>query len=400
MDHKLVFSVEKAFNWSSPERIGRAFARGSLPDLSVCQSLLTPTRLLDLVMRRSLASHRLQCLVDSSFLHPHNYVTMSAAQRGAVPMADMQRLGQLLKDGCTLVVPEVETYDPTIEVACRALQWWSHELVQANAYLTTGDSSGFKLHWDDHDVIVVQVAGEKNWEVRGRSRPVPMFRDARPNPEPNEEIIWQGTMQTGDVMHIPRGYWHRATRHERGDGFSLHVTFGLTKRTGVDWLTWLADQSRGDDLFRYDLDRWDSADRQAWQHRELVEATEGLLRTSLVDYLTAREDQRPAARHVVTHGLFGKPNAVVCVTEFPPRLRDGCDGVAVIASGKEITFDLRALPVLRALLSGNPVDVAKLAAATDVDAAALADVLVEEGICAEVTPEPAGYADLVMPAVV
>lgn len=30
-----------------------------------------------------------------------------------------------------------------------------------------------------------------------------MFRDAESNYEPPEEIVWQGTMQTGNVMHIP-----------------------------------------------------------------------------------------------------------------------------------------------------------------------------------------------------
>ncbi|MGH3620375.1 MAG: JmjC domain-containing protein [Sciscionella sp.] len=134
-------------------------------------------------------------------------------------------------------------YDPTMEVACRALQWWSRETVQVNIYLTTGDAAGFDLHWDDHDVIIVQLAGEKTWEVRGLSRPVPMFRDAVPNYEPSEEIVWAGVMNTGDMMHIPRGYWHQATRQDRGDGFSLHVTFGFHKQTGVNWLTWLADQA-------------------------------------------------------------------------------------------------------------------------------------------------------------
>ncbi|MCU1685212.1 MAG: myc induced nuclear antigen [Amycolatopsis sp.] len=103
----------------------------------------------------------------------------------------------------------------------------SRELVQVNTYLTTGDAAGFNLHWDDHDVIVVQLGGEKTWEVRGASRTAPMYRDVERNNEPPSDIVWSGTMKTGDVMHIPRGYWHQATRAERGAGFSLHATFGF-----------------------------------------------------------------------------------------------------------------------------------------------------------------------------
>ena len=87
-----------------------------------------------------------------------------------------------------------------MEIACQALQWWSRELVQVNTYLTTADAAGFNLHWDDHDVLIVQLGGEKSWEVRGTSRVAPMYRDTEHSGEPPEEIVWSGTMRTGDVM--------------------------------------------------------------------------------------------------------------------------------------------------------------------------------------------------------
>jgi ribosomal protein L16 Arg81 hydroxylase len=290
MEHRLVANIEKALGWSGPADIGTTFVRGDMPDTEVCGRLLTPQRLLDLVMRRSLAPHRLQCLVDGEFVHPQRYLITSAARRGQTPMAHMQKLGQLLKSGCTLVVDEINTYDPTLEVACRALQWWAHELVQANVYLTTGEAAGFQRHWDDHDVLIVQLAGEKTWEIRGPSRPAPMYRDGAPNLEPPEEIIWSGTLRAGQVMHIPRGCWHQATRQERGDGYSLHVTFGLIKRTGTHWMTWLADQTRHQELFRHDIARWASIEDRKAQHLEFVDAAVRLVTSgSLTDYLHQRE---------------------------------------------------------------------------------------------------------------
>nr|WP_256790296.1 cupin domain-containing protein [Frankia sp. AvcI1] len=287
-------------------------------------------------------------------------------------------------------------FDPTMEIACRALQWWSHELVQVNVYLTTQDSAGFALHWDDHDVIVVQLAGDKDWEIRGSSRAAPMYRDTSPNLEPSNEIVWSGTLQTGDCLYIPRGHWHQATRAGKDEGFSLHVTFGFVKRTGVDWLAWLADRSRTDEIFRHDLDRREPHEHRQDQTRMLTEAASRLLTTiPPSQFLTAREEEYSTSRHITTWGMFDPITTVACVTEFQPTVETRDDVVILRSAAKKITFHAGALPALRVLLSGLPVDLKHVSSATGIDAVRVADVLLREGICAEVTPELfSGYTGL------
>lgn len=386
MDHSLVRSIEKALGWDGPAPMGHAFAHGTLADPALCMRLLTPHRLLDLVMRRELAPPQLRCLRDGVDLHPDAFIQRQVTRRGqSLSLVNMDRLGRLLEDGCTLILDALDLFDSTMEVACRALQWWSGELVQVNTYLTTGSASGFGLHWDDHDVIVVQLAGEKSWEVRGLSRPAPLYRDAAPNADPPDEVVWAGTLRVGDVMHIPRGYWHQATRVDRGDGYSLHVTFGFMQRTGVDWLSWLADRARGREVFRHDLDRW-SDDGLADQARGLQAELSDLVHAYPPDtYLTARAQQQPPPRQVATWGVFGPPSQVVCVTDFPPTIEREDGAVTVTAVGKRLTFAVRAEPALRLLLSGEPVNLTASTEATGVNAAAVAGPLLKEGICAELT---------------
>jgi len=229
------------------------------------------------------------------------------------------------------------------------------------------------------------------------TRPAPMFRDAVANPEPSDEVVWAGTMKPGDIMHIPRGYWHQATRKDGGDGYSMHVTFGFTKRVGVNWLTWLADEARQHELFRHDLDRWGPNTTQAEQQANLSEAVSTLAEHhTFSDFLTARERQQPPARHIATHGIFGPPETVVCISDFPPLIETADGVVTVKAARKAIDFAAQALPALQLLLSGRPVNVADVGAATGVNAAKLAEVLVAEDMCADVTPELAsGYTGLV-----
>lgn len=390
MDHFLIESIEKALGWSDSRPLGSGFSHGAMPVPSLCQRILTPTRLLDVIMRRSLAFPQFRVFQHGEELHPDRYLRSVVTRRGqSLSMARMDRLARFLGDGCTVVLDTLDSFDPTMEVACQALQWWSHELVQVNTYLTTADAAGFNLHWDDHDVLIVQLGGEKSWEVRGASRVAPMYRDTDHPDQPPEEIVWSGTMRTGDVMHIPRGYWHQATRTDRsgdGAGYSLHATFGFVKRTGVDWLSWVADRSREDEAFRHDLDREGDSARLAERAKQLLDQYQQDA------YLASREQERPPRRHVATSGIFGPITDVVCLTDFPPRLNADHSTVEVIAAGKALTFATKAEPALRLLLSGNPANVRHVAQSTGVNAEVLAKTLLDEGLCGELTDElAAGY---------
>lgn len=399
MKHQLVESIEKALGWDGPTPLGRGFARGTVDDPQLSRRLLTPTRVLDTAMRRSLAPPQFRCFQNGNELRPSEFLKPTVTRRGqSLSMANMDSLSRLIQSGCTLVLDAMDTFDPTMEIACRALQWWSRELVQVNTYLTTADAAGFSLHWDDHDVVVFQLEGEKSWQVREPSRAAPMYRDAEVNNAPSENIVWSGTMRAGDVMHIPRGYWHEATRTDKGEqGYSLHVTFGFVKRTGVDWLTWVADNSRRYELFRHDLDRWGTVGNRANQHSQLSGALRELFETFEPDtYLTARQLEQAPPRYVHTGGIFGPVTDVVCVTAFPPQIEQGDGKVVVLGAGKRLEFAQRAEPALRLLLSGYPVSIARVTSTTGVNAAVLATTLMREGLCAELTDElSSGFTGLV-----
>ena len=397
MDHTLIVALQQAFGWDGPPEGGGSFARGRLGDGDLGPRLLTPQRMLDLIMRRSLAHHRFRCLVDGQDIHPQRYLKMGTSRRGySVPIADMTRLGALLESGCTLVLDQANMYDPTLEVACRALQWWTGHTVQVNLYLTTGAADGFDLHWDDHDVIVVQLGGDKSWEVRGPSRVAPLFRDAVPNFEPSDNTHWTGVLAAGEALYIPRGWWHCAGRTDRGAGFSLHASFGLHRSTGADWAAWLADEARVDEVFRRDLDSC-AAGGGHWQEDQLVAAVAQLAATRLpAEFLASRAAARPSGRHIRTHGVFGEPEELVCVTDFRPRVEHSDGMVVIVAAANRVTVDAALWPAVELFISGHPVRLDAVEAETGLDVRPLASALLRAGICAEATPELlAGYSGLV-----
>ncbi|MFE4869487.1 JmjC domain-containing protein [Streptomyces sp. NPDC056682] len=397
MEHQLINAIETALGWDGPGELGKGFARGSMSDPALAARILTPNRLLDIAMRRSLNRPQFRCFQKGEEVHPAVYYTDVVSPRGqSIPTVNMRSLGRLLGEGATLILDQLNIFDPTMEVACRALQWWSRERVQVNAYLTANDAAGFPLHWDDHDVVIVQLAGEKEWEVRGTSRAVPLYRDADPNTTPSGETVWSGVMRTGDIMHIPRGHWHQATRTGSGLGKSLHVTFGITQRTGASWLAWLADWCRERETFRHDLDRGPGASSDA-----LTKSAVQLIgERTPADFLAAYEQQTTLPRHVPYLDILGPLDAVVCTTRFRPEIRENGDTVDILASGKKLTLAVKALPALRLLLSGKPVVLDQAAAAVGAEVVEVAEILVKEEMCAVLTPElSSGYTGLVTNAV-
>ena len=201
-------------------------------------------------------------------------------------------------------------------------------------------------------------------------------------------------MAAGDVMHIPRGYWHTATRIGSGsDGHSLHVTFGITRRTGVTWINFLSDMSRADEDFRTDLEGPEGRSRTKSLSAKLAELAHEY---DPERYLTELRANTPPARHMPYIPAFGPLEAAVTVTEFEPVIRWlDSDTVEVIAAGKRLIFQSRAEPALRTLLSGHPVRLA----GGGPDLRTVAECLIKEGMCAPVTDElSSGYTGLV-PAV-
>ncbi|MBV1796899.1 cupin domain-containing protein [Siccirubricoccus sp. G192] len=85
---------------------------------------------------------------------------------------DPLRLMARFDAGATLVVSQSQDIHPPLARFCRGLERVFLHGVQANAYLTPPGAQGFRLHYDTHDVLVLQLLGQKAWRV-WPEQPVP-----------------------------------------------------------------------------------------------------------------------------------------------------------------------------------------------------------------------------------
>ncbi len=158
-----------------------------------------------------------------------------------------------LRDGATLVLDAIDEMHPPIRDLAAGLERQLRTGVQVNAYASWTSQEGFGVHWDDHDVVVVQVAGAKRWRIYGSTRTAPLYRDVTFDTDTPTDPVDEFTLHAGDVLHVPRGWWHAAAASEGQP--SLHLTCGLATHTGIDLLTWLVDELRSHEVVRADAPR-------------------------------------------------------------------------------------------------------------------------------------------------
>lgn len=138
---------------------------------------------------------------------------------------DVVKACQLFAAGATLVVQEAHKRLDKLATMCRELERDIGAPFQCNLYVTPADSKGFDTHYDTHDVLLLQIAGSKEWEIF--DSPIRLPLSGQPY-DPNLHQVGPATMSfvlnAGDFVYIPRGFLHQARSR---DEISAHVTVGV-----------------------------------------------------------------------------------------------------------------------------------------------------------------------------
>jgi hypothetical protein len=217
---------------------------------------------------------------------------------------DLVRIRNDFADGYTIVLGGVERYARAIASLARSIEVELNFPVQVNAYITPPGSQGLIPHYDDHDVLVLQIQGSKTWHLYDGPDVPP--RDLQP--EKNKAVAIDGLplltdlrLEAGDVLYLPPGRVHAA---ETNSEPSVHMTVGLHPPTVLMLaIAALYSQRFHDDRLNACLPprHLDDAD---------VQATLGVL---LCDAVKAVED--PSA---VAGGLDALADALVRRGRCPP----------------------------------------------------------------------------------
>lgn len=168
----------------------------------------------------------------------HGFVGPKNSARTNDGMLDLIGVRKQMAGGASIRLQAAQIFDPAIRQMCAALEKVFGCGSTANIYITPPGEHAFKPHYDEHDVMVLQVAGTKTWSIYPdyeHQIELPNirneFRLGKHKPLGQEPI--ELTMNEGDFLYIPRGVMHDA---HCTDEYSCHITFALHVTTWADYL--------------------------------------------------------------------------------------------------------------------------------------------------------------------
>ncbi|XP_010133320.1 PREDICTED: bifunctional lysine-specific demethylase and histidyl-hydroxylase MINA isoform X2 [Buceros rhinoceros silvestris] len=201
------------------------------------------------------------------------------------------------------------------------LESYFGSLVGSNVYITPQGSQGLPPHYDDVEVFILQLEGEKHWRLYK-----PTVHLAREYNVESEDRIGNPThefiLKPGDLLYFPRGTIHQADT-PLGISYSTHVTISTYQNNS--WGDFLLDTIPGlvFDTAKDDVALRTSIPRQLLMVKGTTDSTKKL--SSLLRRLADRlEDTRDLRSSDMKKDFI--------MNRLPPCL--GCDSGPLTPGGK------------------------------------------------------------------
>lgn len=244
----------------------------------------------------------IKLLLNSAPVAPDFYMDAVPGRGGTRRFADPAKVEMFLAMGASLVADAVEQVAPEIRALTDALARQFSARVEANLYCSFQGIQAFASHCDLHEVFAIHCVGEKRWRIYANRAENPLEPltgddaqariDAAKGP-----VLMDVTLRPGDVLYIPRGYFHDALASSTE---SLHLTLGITPHSGKLLFELLQDMALREPAFRaYLADaRVEGGQALAGQLAALGARLSELARSrALLEEVTLRQRQLAASGH-------------------------------------------------------------------------------------------------------
>ncbi|TFB32429.1 JmjC domain-containing protein [Pseudomonas sp. F01002] len=145
---------------------------------------------------------------------------------------------KLMQDGATLILNRMQKSSLYIDSLCKEISGVVNQETLGNGYLAFNPQAAFGNHWDCHDVFAIQLVGRKRWKIYPPTFELPMPGQTSKEfkSECSEIPILDTVLEAGDLLYVPRGWWHSAVAIGEP---TFHVAIGVHTThisTYVEWV--------------------------------------------------------------------------------------------------------------------------------------------------------------------
>ncbi|WP_408096365.1 JmjC domain-containing protein [Peredibacter sp. HCB2-198] len=141
--------------------------------------------------------------------------------------------------GHTLLVRYAEKSSPMFNAIAQDFARSFHSDVDIQLYCTPEGHNAFGWHYDVEEVFIIQVQGSKAYTIRPNTvHPNPLVSSIpRDLGYENEKtpIEINVTLDEGDWLYIPSGWWHVAKTQKE----SMHISIGIMPSSAIDMVQYL-----------------------------------------------------------------------------------------------------------------------------------------------------------------
>ena len=153
------------------------------------------------------------------------------AHAAGLNRARMAGLATALDEGFTVVLDGIDLRAAALVVLAGLFERAFGCHVNINGYISARRHTSFGAHWDDQEVVILQLVGRKDWTIEAPAA-LSMNRLAH-GAEVTGQVMWQGRIGLGDAVYVPRGWGHLVSGI---DELSYHLTITIPRINGLQML--------------------------------------------------------------------------------------------------------------------------------------------------------------------
>ena len=157
---------------------------------------------------------------------PDMLIVRNGQLRADAPPRSFEEAMTLFRQGYSLVMRRCEKHHPALRSLADAVGSDLDGDVSIQTYITPSGFRSFGWHYDCEDVFVVQTSGVKEFFLRRNTvNPEPVLHAMPRDMQYERETtpVMAATLAAGDVLYIPRGWWHVARSLEESLSLSIGV---------------------------------------------------------------------------------------------------------------------------------------------------------------------------------